>query len=202
MSDEASGETGNDTGTGADGKQGGFRIWMIIPAMGAFAVLSTFFLGLGRENPNDLPSMLIDRPAPEFALPPLYEGQPGLSTADLTAPGVKLVNIWASWCVPCRVEHPYLEGLAAEGVTIHGINYKDTPANAKKFLDELGNPYALVGADERGRAGIEWGAYGVPETFVIDGEGRVIYKHIGPIQGGDIANKIRPAMEAAAARVE
>lgn len=175
----------------------GFRLWMIVPALGAASVMAVFLLGLGRENPNDLPSTRIDKPAPAFELPPLYDGAPGFSTADLKAPGVKLVNIWASWCVPCRAEHPMLEALADRGVTIHGINYKDEPEKARAFLDELGNPYALIGADRKGRAGIEWGAYGVPETFVIDGEGRVVYKHIGPIQGSDLETKILPAIEAA-----
>jgi cytochrome c biogenesis protein CcmG/thiol:disulfide interchange protein DsbE len=194
MSDEQAGE--ND----GSAPRSGFRWWMAIPALGAFAVLSTFLLGLNRENPKDLPSQLIDRPAPEFALPPLHEDGKGLATADLEGDGVKLVNIWASWCVPCRAEHPYLEALAEEGVTIHGINYKDQPENAKKFLADLGDPYERIGADRKGRAGIEWGVYGVPETFVLDGNGRVVYKHIGPIQGDDISTKIRPAMEAAAAR--
>jgi len=178
----------------------GFRLWMIVPALGAAAVMAVFLLGLERDNPRDLPSTFIDKPAPAFDLPPLHDGQPGFSTADLQVPGVKLVNIWASWCVPCRAEHPVLEQLAAEGVTIHGINYKDDPAKAKEFLDDLGNPYTLIGADTNGRAGIDWGAYGVPETFVIDGQGRVVYKHIGPIMATDIDSKIRPALAEAAAR--
>jgi cytochrome c biogenesis protein CcmG/thiol:disulfide interchange protein DsbE len=177
---------------------GGFRLWMLVPVLGAAAVLAMFLLGLGREDGGrNLPSTLIGKPAPEFALEPLYEGQPGFSTADLKAPGVKLVNIWASWCVPCRAEHPKLEELAGMGITIHAINYKDTQEGAEKFLAELGNPFTLIGADRNGRAGIEWGVYGVPETFVIDGEGRIVYKHIGPIQVSDIAKKILPAVETA-----
>ncbi len=177
----------------------GFRPWMAIPVLGAIAVLSTFFLGLGREDADVLPSALIDRPAPEFALEGLGE-IPGLSTEDLKAPGVKLVNIWASWCGPCRVEHPWLEALAEEGHVIHGINYKDTPENAQAFLDELGNPYERIGVDDPGRIGIEWGVTGVPETFVLDGAGRIVYKHTGPIQPGDISDKIRPAIEEAGRR--
>lgn len=178
----------------------GFRPWMLVPALGAFAVLSVFLLGLTREDVQDLPSTLIDRAAPPFALAPLYDGAPGFSNADLTAPGVKLVNIWASWCGPCRIEHPALMALAAEGITIHSINYKDASSDAREFLDDLGNPYALIGADTTGRVGIDWGVYGVPETFVIDGQGRIVYKHIGPLQGSDIEAKLRPAMAAAAAR--
>ncbi|MBY8976522.1 DsbE family thiol:disulfide interchange protein [Rhodobacteraceae bacterium NNCM2] len=171
---------------------------MLAPGALALVVLGFFYVGLQREDARNLPSTLIDRPAPDFALDPLYPGKPGLGTADLKQPGAKLVNIWASWCGPCRVEHPMLEALADEGITIHGINYKDDPANAKQFLTELGDPYQLIGADQSGRAGIEWGVYGVPETFVIDGAGNVIYKHIGPIQPGDVESKIRPALEKAA----
>jgi cytochrome c biogenesis protein CcmG/thiol:disulfide interchange protein DsbE len=178
----------------------GFRLWMMLPALGAVAVLAVFLLGLGREDGGrNLPSTFIGKPAPEFELPPLREGQPGLSSADMTAPGVKLVNIWASWCVPCRVEHPQLTKLAAMGIPVHGINYKDTDAAAEKFLAELGDPFTLIGADRKGRVGIEWGVYGVPETFVVDGQGRIVYKHIGPIQGSDIERKILPAVEKARA---
>ncbi len=185
---------------GADEPPGGFRLWMLVPALGAAAVLAVFLLGLRREDGGrQLPSALIGKPAPEFVLPPLHEGQRGFSTADLRAPGVKLVNVWASWCVPCRAEHPKLAELAAMGLTIHGINYKDTDAAADRFLQELGNPFTLIGADRSGRVGIDWGVYGVPETFVIDGEGRIVYKHVGPIQATDIAKKILPAVEQAKA---
>ena len=177
---------------------GGFRLWMLAPALGAAAVLAVFLLGLQRDDGGrNLPSTFIDKPAPEFELPPLREGQPGLSSADMKAPGVKLVNIWASWCVPCRIEHPKLTELAAMGLAVHGINYKDTDEAAEKFLAELGDPFTLIGADRKGRVGIDWGVYGVPETFVVDGQGRIIYKHIGPIQGSDIAKKILPAVEKA-----
>jgi cytochrome c biogenesis protein CcmG/thiol:disulfide interchange protein DsbE len=178
--------------------KGGLRLWMLVPVLGAAAVLAVFLLGLQREDGGrELPSALIGKPAPEFELPPLYAGEPGLSTADMKAPGVKLVNVWASWCVPCRAEHAKITELAAMGLTVHGLNYKDTEEGAKKFLAELGNPFARIGADRSGRVGIEWGVYGVPETFVIDGEGRIVYKHIGPIQGSDIEKKILPAVEKA-----
>ena len=177
---------------------GGFRLWMLVPVLGAAAVLAVFLLGLEREDGGrNLPSPLVGKPAPEFALEPLYAGQPGFSTADLTAPGVKLVNIWASWCVPCRAEHPKLEELAGMGLTVHAINYKDRPAAAQQFLSELGNPFTLIGADTSGRVGIDWGVYGVPETFVIDGAGNIVYKHIGPIQNDDLETKILPAIEKA-----
>lgn len=183
--------------------RGGFRAWMLFPGLIAFALVSVMLRQLLTSDPNhgqDLPSPLIDKPAPQFALGPLFEGQPGLSTADLTAPGVKLVNIWASWCGPCRIEHPRLMAMSAAGVTIHSINYKDQPSEAKGFLAEVGNPFKLTGADTTGRVAIDWGVYGVPETFVIDGHGRIVYKHIGPIQGSDYETKIRPAIDAAAQR--
>lgn len=193
MSDAETPESAGETA-------GRFRLWMLVPMLGAAAVLAVFMLGLQREDGGrNLPSPLVGKPAPEFDLPPLYAGQPGFSTADLKAPGVKLVNIWASWCVPCRAEHPKLEELAAMGLTIHSINYKNSQQAAERFLSELGNPFTLIGADTKGRVGIDWGVYGVPETFVIDAEGRIVYKHIGPIQGPDIEKKILPAVEKAKA---
>ena len=180
--------------------RGGFRLWMLVPVLGAAAVLAVFLLGLQRpDGGRNLPSTLIGEPVPEFELPPLYADQPGLTTADMKKPGVKLVNVWASWCVPCRAEHPMLVNLAGRGITIHGINYKDREDAAKKFIADLGNPFDLIGADRSGRVGIEWGVYGVPETFVVDGQGRIVYKHIGPIQGDDIEEKILPAVEKARA---
>ena len=192
--------TGTDE-TQEPARSGGFRPWMLVPALGALMVIASFFVGLGREDADKLPSALIDKPVPEFQLDGLGD-VPGLSTADLKGGGVKLVNIWASWCKPCRHEHPWIEALAEEGITVHGINYKDEPANARSFLDELGNPYTRIGVDRRGRVGIDWGVYGVPETFVVDDAGRIVYKHIGPIQAGDIEGRIRPAIERARAGSE
>jgi cytochrome c biogenesis protein CcmG/thiol:disulfide interchange protein DsbE len=169
---------------------------MLIPALGAIMVLAVFLGGLKRDGAQTLPSALIDKPVPEFALEPLNDGAPGLSTADLKAPGVKLLNIWASWCGPCRTEHPNINALAAEGVPVHGFNYKDEPQNARAFLAELGDPYTLIGTDRTGRSGIEFGVYGVPETFVINGEGKIVYKHVGPVLQRDM-EKIRAAIAAA-----
>ncbi|HET7408858.1 MAG TPA: DsbE family thiol:disulfide interchange protein [Paracoccaceae bacterium] len=183
----------------AEERGGGFRLWMLIPALGAAMVLAVFMLGLQRENVMVLPSPLIDEPVPEFALDPLREGQPGLTTADLTAPGVKLVNVWASWCGPCRAEHGQLMALAGRGIPLYGINYKDEPANATAFLDELGDPFERIGADTTGRTGIEFGVYGVPETFVVDGSGTIVYKHVGPIMPKDVERYILPAVEEARA---
>lgn len=184
---------GGHTGERTNERRGA-RAWMLLP-LAAALVLAVFLLGLEREDGGrNLPSTLIGRSVPEFSLPPLYEGEPGLSAADLKAPGVKLLNFWASWCVPCRAEHAVLTRLAGMGVTIYAVNYKDRPEAAKAFLAELGNPFARIGADREGRVGIEWGVYGIPETFVIDGRGRVTYKHIGPILEADIERKILPAI--------
>lgn len=168
----------------------GFRPWMVIPALGAAMVLAVFGLGLQRDDAQVLPSVLIDKPVPEFALEPLREGERGLATADMKAPGAKLINIWASWCGPCRAEHPQIEALAAMGVPVHGLNYKDAPDNARAFLRELGDPYTLIGTDRNGRASIDFGVYGVPETFVVDGAGNIVYKHVGPVMGRDMEKMI------------
>ncbi len=175
------------------------KLWMIIPVLGALAVLIVFaerMLGSTAGQRDTLPSALIGREVPGFELPGLGDG-PGLSAADLKSPGVKIVNIWASWCGPCRLEHPKLVALAADGVTVHGFNYKDTPANAAAFLKELGNPYTRIGVDPTGRAGIEFGVYGVPETFVIDGQGKIRYKLVGPILERNIG-RLRQAIKDAA----
>jgi len=169
---------------------------MLVPLIvfGAFAAFA--LVGLQRENPDDLPSALAGRAAPAVQVTPLGDG-PLLRDADLRGEGVKLVNYWASWCAPCRVEHPNFERLAQEGVTIYGVNYKDKPDNALGFLAELGNPYAAMGADESGRMALDWGLYGVPETYVIDGEGNIVLRFAGPITGRVLENTIRPAIEAA-----
>lgn len=168
------------------------RLLFLIP-LALFALVGGFLaVGLTRD-PGALPSALIDKPAPQFTLPPLAGRQDGLSTADLQ-PGPQLVNIFASWCVPCRIEHPLLMRLKQEGVTIQGINYKDKPEDATHFLAEMGDPFARIGSDRDGRVGIEWGAYGVPETYVIDRQGRIAYRHVGPLQPRDLERVIDPLL--------
>jgi cytochrome c biogenesis protein CcmG/thiol:disulfide interchange protein DsbE len=167
------------------------RLLLLLP-LAVFLILGGYFaLGLTKD-PSKLPSMLIDKPAPTFALPGLSAGEKGLSNADLTGK-VQLINVFASWCAPCRVEHPLLMRLAKEdGVTIHGINYKDKPEAAQAFLDQMGNPFTAIGADKDGRVAIDFGVYGVPETYVIDKQGRVRYRHVGPLMPFDVEETILP----------
>ncbi|WP_294608141.1 DsbE family thiol:disulfide interchange protein [Roseovarius sp.] len=153
-------------------------------------------IGLQRENPNELPSALKGKQAPAVEVTALGAG-PIFGDSDLRDGTVKLVNYWASWCAPCRVEHPNLEILAEQGITIYGVNYKDKPANALGFLEELGNPFAAMGADEKGRMALNWGVYGVPETYVIDGEGNIVLRFAGPITSRVMQSTILPAIEAA-----
>lgn len=167
------------------------RLLLLLP-LAVFLILGGYFaLGLTRD-PSKLPSMLIDKPAPTFTLPGLSEGEPGLSNADLVGK-VRLLNVFASWCAPCRIEHPLLMRLAREeGVTIHAINYKDKPEAARAFLDQMGNPFTAIGADRDGRVAIDFGVYGVPETYIIDKDGRVRYRHVGPLMPFDLEEKILP----------
>lgn len=171
--------------------------WLIFIPPAVFGILVGLFLfGMYRDDPNALPSTLVGRAAPVLQVSQL--GSAPLTTdAQLTAPGVKLVNFWASWCAPCRAEHPFLEEIARDGVPIHGINYKDKPDQALGFLEELGSPYATMGADPTGRTAIEWGVYGVPETYVIDSAGKVVLRFAGPITRQEYDRTIRPALEAA-----
>ncbi len=167
------------------------RRWPYLLPVVVFALLAVgFYVGLGRD-PEALPSPLIDEPAPQFDLPPLPGRDKGLSTADLKG-GVSLVNVFASWCVPCRAEHKVLSAFAAlKRVPVYGIDYKDKSKAATDWLAELGNPYTLIGADD-GQVAIDFGVYGVPETFLIDGVGRIRYKHVGPLTQADIDKTILP----------
>lgn len=153
-------------------------------------------LGIGLTmDPREVPSPLIDKPVPTFNLPPVQGRELGLANSNLRGE-VSLVNVFASWCAACRQEHPLLMELSRRNqVPIHGLNYKDEPNDAAGWLDALGDPYTRTGADLNGRVGIDWGVYGVPETFVIDKNGNIAYKHIGPISEQDWEVKIRPLVE-------
>ena len=170
---------------------------MLAPPLVFAGLAALFFVSMQRSDPDQLPSAMEGRAAPAVQVVALGTG-PELTDAMLREPGVKLVNFWASWCAPCRAEHPVLKTLQAEGVTILGVNFKDKPEAALQFLQDLGNPYAAIGADDSGRMGLDWGLYGVPETFVIDGTGKVILRHAGPITPGILEDRIRPALAEAA----
>lgn len=174
------------------------RWFFLLPGVVFAVVVGYFFWGLNPDrDPRAVPSALIDKPVPAFELPPL-DGidRPGLASADLKAGEVVLVNVFASWCIPCRAEHPLLMELAAaDSVRVVGINYRDKPADARRWLAQLGNPYRRIGADERGRTAIDWGVSGVPETFVVDRTGRIRYQHIGPMARPDLEDKILPLLE-------
>lgn len=178
------------------------RRWILLLPLVIFIALAGLFLyRLGAGDPSALPSALIGQPAPATTLPGVAglerDGKPvpGIDTADLKG-AVTVFNVWASWCVPCRDEAPLLMRLAEDKrIRIVGLNYKDEPTNAIKFLERYGNPYAATGADVRGRAGIEWGVYGVPETFVLARDGTIAYKLVGPITAKNLDTVLRPEIE-------
>jgi cytochrome c biogenesis protein CcmG/thiol:disulfide interchange protein DsbE len=168
-----------------------------LPLLALMALVAVFAFSIDRD-PSLVRSVLIDRPAPEFAMPPVPElGVPGFDTATLTGE-VSVVNVFASWCIPCRDEHPLLVALKdTTGIRLLGINQADAPENARAFLAELGNPYDAVGADRDRRVSIDWGVYGVPETFVVDAEGTITFKHVGPLTPQTIETELLPAIAAA-----
>ena len=176
------------------------RLSVLVPLILFAALIALFYFRLFAGDPSELPSALIGRDAPEFSLPALdglkhADGSavPGLARGDLGNGQVTVINVFASWCAPCRTEHPLLERLAAmQRVKLVGIAYKDEPKNALGFLNEMGNPFSAVGMDEKGRAAIDWGVYGVPESFVIGKDGRIAYKHIGPLTEGSLADVLLP----------
>ncbi|MFM7531568.1 MAG: DsbE family thiol:disulfide interchange protein [Rubrivivax sp.] len=163
--------------------------------LAVFIVLVGFlYVGLGL-NPREVPSPLIDRPAPAFKLPRLDDPEQSIQREDLLGK-VWVLNVWASWCAPCQQEHPLVIDLAKRTrVPIYGLNYKDQPGNARVWLQRLGNPYVATLIDFDGRVGIDWGVYGVPETFVIDAKGQVRYKHIGPLTEQAVRERIEPLLQ-------
>ncbi len=171
---------------------------MILPPTIFAAVAGLFFAGMNRENPDSLPTALKGQPAPALQVVQ-FADKPILTDDALRAGEVTLVNFWASWCAPCRAEHPQLMQMSAEGIPIFGINYKDTDAKGLAFLAGLGDPYSLSGADPAGRTGIDWGVYGSPETFVVDGNGKIVLRFAGPITTSVLEKTIRPAIAEAQA---
>lgn len=175
----------------------GRRLWLFLPLIGFLALAVLFSFRLGAGDPSRIPSALIDKPVPDFSLPPIKEAQgPGLADEDL-ATGVHVVNVWASWCGPCRLEHPILMRLSADDrYAMAGINQKDVPENAVRFLGALGNPFDRIGADRRGGVSIDWGVYGVPETFIVK-DGIIVHKFVGPLSEGGLESDFMPALEKA-----
>ncbi len=169
------------------------RLGFLVPFT-AFVILA-ILLGWGlTRDPSRIPSTLIGSPVPVFDLPPVQGRTLGLASTDLRGE-VSLVNVFASWCTSCRLEHPVFMRLRETGgVTIHGINYKDQPEDAAAWLDELGDPYTRTGADLNGRVAIDWGVYGVPETFVVDRDGRIVFKQIGPVTPDVYRDVIAPLL--------
>lgn len=183
----------------AGGKRRG--ILVLLPLIVFLGLAALFYVGLGEGDPSKLPSVLIGKPVPPTDLPPIpgltRDGQPvpGLSNATL-AGKVSLVNVWASWCVPCHDEVPFLEALGKdERIQLVGINYKDAPDNARRFLNRYGNPFVATGRDAQGRASIDWGVYGVPETFLIGRDGSIAYKLVGPITAENLKGTLMPQIE-------
>lgn len=176
---------------------------VVVPLILFLGLAIVFGFSLKSADPSKLPSALIGKPVPALAFPAL-EGLvdnarpvPGFTAADLAKGNVTVVNFWASWCGPCVQEHPMLVELARRGIKVVGVNYKDPPPGGRRFLGKYGNPFVAVGTDRNGRAAIEWGVYGMPETFVVDRKGRIAYKHVGAITAEDLEGKLMPAIEAA-----
>jgi cytochrome c biogenesis protein CcmG/thiol:disulfide interchange protein DsbE len=179
------------------------RLIVLLPLVIFLALAALFFFRLGAGDPSRIPSALIGRPVPDTNLPPLpglvRDGAPvpGLASAEFKG-AVTLVNVWASWCVPCHDEAPLLMRLADDKrIRLVGINYKDQPDNARRFIGRHGNPFTAVGVDSNGRNSIDWGVYGVPETFVVGRDGRIAFKLVGPITPQNLETTLKPALEKA-----
>lgn len=177
------------------------RFWVLIPVLIFVALAGLFMVGLQSGDPSKLPSALVGKPAPALDLPAV-EGLarnggpvPGLATADISNGKVTVLNVWASWCGPCRDEHPQLIELAKrDDINLVGLNYKDQRENAVRFLTSLGNPFSRVGADTTGRTAVDWGVYGVPETYVISPAGIITYKYTGPLTARSLQDELIPAI--------
>jgi cytochrome c biogenesis protein CcmG, thiol:disulfide interchange protein DsbE len=177
------------------------RLLMLLPLI-AFAGLAAIFLSqlMSGRDAAEIPSALIGQPAPQTKLAPLDDtGLPGLDSSEFKGK-VIVLNVWASWCAPCREEHPLLLGLSGDSrFELAGLNYKDPPDLARKFLTGFGNPYAAIGVDRDGRAAIDWGVYGVPETFIIGKDGKIAFKHVGPLTVEAVKAELLPEIERALA---
>ena len=183
--------------------RGGYVLPLVVVTL-----MSAFFLmALRSGDPSRLPSPLIGKPVPQFSLAPIEglaaaggKSASGVSSADLANGEVTIVNMWASWCGPCIQEHPQLIALKQQhGVRLLGINYKDEPGAARRFLAKHGNPFDAIGADTNGRVAIDWGVYGVPETFIVGKDSRIFYKHVGPLTPESVRDELMPQIDKALA---
>jgi cytochrome c biogenesis protein CcmG, thiol:disulfide interchange protein DsbE len=180
-------------------------VFVLLPLAGFIALAVLFYVGLHEGDPSLLPSALIGKPMPKTDLPPIEglmrDGKPVPGLTDATFKGkVTLLNVWASWCIPCHDEVPFLDALSKDKrIQLVSINYKDAAGDARRFLGRYGNPYAASGADRSGRESINWGVYGVPETYVIDRGGRIAYKLVGPINANNLQSKLEPQIKKALA---
>lgn len=176
----------------------------LVPMLVFAGLIGVFLDALQRDDTGEPPSALIGTEIRPFTIPvlsanlPLTETSDELNDLDLKQGEISVVNFWASWCGPCKIEHPQLMALAGrEDVRLIGINYKDDPDDARAFLDRLGDPFHRIGVDDTGRVGIDWGLTGVPETFVVDGNGRIVMKHVGPLTRSDVEKELLPALSRA-----
>jgi cytochrome c biogenesis protein CcmG, thiol:disulfide interchange protein DsbE len=182
------------------------NVFILLPLIAFIALAALFLYRLGTGDPSVLPSALIGHPAPVTDLPPLpgveRNGKPIPGVSNATFQGaVTLVNVWASWCVPCRDEVPFLEQLSKDTrIQLVGINYKDAVEDARRFLNRFGNPFAANGRDASGRTSIDWGVYGVPETYLVGRDGRIAYKLVGPVTADNLVRTLEPEIAKAAAR--
>ncbi len=198
-------DQGATSPTDAGPRTGRGLSWVIAPLLAFGALVALFAFALTTGDPSKLPSALIGKPVPSTEYPALDglldagRPVPGFKSADLAAGSVSVVNFWAAWCAQCADEQPLLLELKARtGVPIYGINYKDDPVAARRFLGRYGNPFKAVGTDKPGRSAIEWGVYGMPETFVVNGKGEIAYKHVGAITQESLESKLLPAIALAA----
>ena len=172
---------------------------MFLPPIIFAALAATFYIGMIRDNPDDLPSTRVGQMAPALPTTALADF-PLLTAADLNTGQITLVNFWASWCPPCRAEHPVLKQLSADGIRVVGVNFKDTAKDASAYLTKDGNPFLALAFDPQGRSAIDWGVTAPPETFIVGGDGKVLFRFVGPLVGSYYEQTFLPALQAALAK--
>lgn len=175
------------------------KVLMFLPPIIFAALAATFYIGMIRDNPDDLPSTRVGQMAPALPTTALADF-PLLTAADLSTGEITLVNFWASWCPPCRAEHPVLKQLSADGIRVVGVNFKDTAKDASAYLTKDGNPFLALAFDPQGRSAIDWGVTAPPETFIVGGDGKVLFRFVGPLVGSYYEQTFLPALQAALAK--